>query len=140
MTRKVDEKVLLGFIEEAKGYLPSILQGIETFRTEPSQTNVLEEAHRHIHTIKGASSMVGLTALSHVAFDLEQIFADIVDGYMVVIDEDFSLFREAILKIELYLDGVLSESFRECCGTIATTMLSIPRYDSHCPLNVTPPR
>jgi chemosensory pili system protein ChpA (sensor histidine kinase/response regulator) len=113
MTRKVDEQVLLGFIEEAKGYLPSILQGIETFRTEPSQTSVLEEAHRHIHTIKGASSMVGLTALSHVAFDLEQIFADIVDGYMVVIDEDFSLFREAISQIELYLDGVLSESFCE---------------------------
>jgi chemosensory pili system protein ChpA (sensor histidine kinase/response regulator) len=113
MTRKVDEQILLGFIDEAKGYLPTILERIATFRTDPSHPDVLEEAHRHMHTIKGASSMVGLTSLSHVTYDLEQIFADIVDGNLVVIDGDFSLFNEAISQIEMYLDGVLSTSFSE---------------------------
>ncbi len=53
MARKVDREVMVGFIEEAKSYLPAIAEGIEAFRQDSTRLDGLEVAHRHTHTIKG---------------------------------------------------------------------------------------
>ena len=59
--------MLAGFVREAHSYLPQIREGIETFQHDAPQREVLEEALRYTHTIKGASAMVGLPVLSHMA-------------------------------------------------------------------------
>jgi chemosensory pili system protein ChpA (sensor histidine kinase/response regulator) len=113
MTRKVDEQVLQGFIDEAKSYLPSIIDGIQAFRDQPSDADLLDEAYRYMHTIKGASSMVGLDGLSTIADELEQILTDLVDGKLVFHEEEFDGLLEAVELIQTYLDGVADESFDE---------------------------
>ena len=77
MARKVDREILIGFIEEAKSYLPAIAEGIDAFKADAAEMGGLEVAHRHVHTIKGASSMVGLTGLSHIAYQLEESLEEI---------------------------------------------------------------
>lgn len=69
----LDREILDGFLDEARGYLPAIRAGLAAFRAAPTAPDVLEETHRHVHTIKGAAAMVGLSHLSHVAYLLEEI-------------------------------------------------------------------
>ena len=113
MTRKVDEQVLKGFIDEAKSYLPSIINGIQAYRDQPTDADLLDEAYRYMHTIKGASSMVGFDGLSAIADELEQILAGLVDGKLVFHEEEFDGILEAVELIQTYLDGVADESFDE---------------------------
>lgn len=113
MPRKVSLEVLVGFIEEAKGYLPTILRNIEVFRADPARLDAMEESHRFIHTIKGASSMVGLSGLSHIAYYVEEALEEIGAGQLAMNDETAALLRKTVTQIEGYLDGVLSGTLRE---------------------------
>ncbi|MBW1643979.1 MAG: Hpt domain-containing protein, partial [Deltaproteobacteria bacterium] len=47
-----------GFIEEVEGYINPIKEGIQTFHENANQRDALEETHRLVHTIKGASSLL----------------------------------------------------------------------------------
>ncbi|HEU4391431.1 MAG TPA: Hpt domain-containing protein, partial [Blastocatellia bacterium] len=107
MGRQIDREVLVGFIAESKGYLPEILRGIEEFRADATMVARLEESHRHIHTIKGASSMVGLSVLSHVAYQFEEALEDLAGGRILITDESLILIVNTLAQIEGYLDGVL---------------------------------
>jgi chemosensory pili system protein ChpA (sensor histidine kinase/response regulator) len=80
MTRHVDPEVLSGFVAEARGYLLPIRQGIDAFTADTSVATHLEEAYRLVHTIRGASAMVGLTSLSERATAFESLLEDLLSG------------------------------------------------------------
>ena len=63
-----------GFFEEVKGYIQPITEGIQSFSQNPGQLDALEEAHRLVHTIKGAASLLDFMGLSHVAGEMELDF------------------------------------------------------------------
>ena len=113
MARELDEKVIAGFIEEVKGYMPLIIQGIKTFQADSDQVTEIEEAFRYVHTIKGASSMVGLTNLSHIANFNELILEDVKDGNIKLDEKTSELLCESISCIDKYIDDMLSETLQE---------------------------
>ncbi|MEJ2607488.1 MAG: Hpt domain-containing protein [Anaerolineales bacterium] len=63
MVKKTDEDVLAGFLDEARGYLPIILERLEAFQADPQQSTAIKEAFRYSHTIKGTASMIELPGL-----------------------------------------------------------------------------
>lgn len=77
MIKAPNEVVLAGFIEEAKGYVPEILQGLQAVREDASQMESLSEVYRLVHSIKGAAAMVGLPALSFVAGQAEELLEEV---------------------------------------------------------------
>ena len=113
MTRSIDKAILAGFVEEVKGYLPAITEGIRSLHEDPHQPEVIEETHRYAHTIKGAASMVGLASLSHIAYYVEEALEGIAAGQLVMNDETAALLQETVVQIESYLGGVLSDTLRE---------------------------
>jgi chemosensory pili system protein ChpA (sensor histidine kinase/response regulator) len=113
MARKVDHEVLVGFLEEARCYLPQILHALDQRNEDRGQPEVLAEAHRHAHCIKGASSMVGLIGLSHIAYQLEEALEDLSTGQLPSSPEALSILRRTVAVIGLYLDGVESGMLRE---------------------------
>ena len=113
MTRSIDKAILAGFVEEVRGYLPAITEGIRSLHENPHQPEVMEEAHRYAHTIKGAASMVGLAGLSHIAYYVEEALEGIAAGQLAMSYETAALLRETVAQIEGYLDGVLSDTLRE---------------------------
>lgn len=113
MAKKMEKEVLIGFIEEAKSYLPIILQRIGEFRADTNQVSALEEAHRYTHTIKGAASMVGLAGLSHIAYYMEEILEEIAAGKLMMAEETVPQLNAMLTLIEGYLDGVLTGTLRE---------------------------
>lgn len=113
MARKVDREVMIGFIEEAKSYLPAIAEGIDAFRNDSTRLDGLEVAHRHAHTIKGASSMVGLTGLSHIAYAMEEALEEIGAGQLEMNSETAVFLKQTMAAVDTYLDGVLSGDLQE---------------------------
>ncbi len=122
MSRKVDREVLVGFIEEAKSYLPTIFAGIDTFKKDANQIDGLEVAHRHVHTIKGASSMVGLAGLSHIAYQVEAVLEEIGAGNIKLEETAVQFLHQALDAIETYLDGVLGGKVQEQSLVTAVTL------------------
>jgi chemosensory pili system protein ChpA (sensor histidine kinase/response regulator) len=106
MQRQVDREVLLGFVEEAKSYLTTIRQGIQAWRDRPEERDALAEAHRHVHTIKGASSMVGFNPLSHMAYQLEETLEEIMAGAIPAHEATFSFLHHGVDLIEKCLENV----------------------------------
>ncbi len=107
-----DREILLGFLEEATGYLPLIREGLDHFRESPSAPDVLEETHRLVHTIKGASAMVGLPDLSHVAYHLEELIERIAHEPETATPELLRSVERGVEDIEWYLGHALDEEFR----------------------------
>ena len=110
MARQLDIAVLTGFVEEAKGYLPVVQQSIKNYQADPRDLDDLELAYRHIHTIKGAASMVGLTGLSHVAYYLEETLKQIGAGQLAFNDETVAWLNQTLSQIEAYLDHSVTDS------------------------------
>ena len=127
MAKQLDISVLTGFIEEVKAYLPEIWQGIQSYQADPTRLDGLEIAHRHTHTIKGASSMVGLSSLSHIADYLEKTFEEIGAGQLALNDEMATWLRQTLDQIEGYLEGILTGSAHDDEALLAEVILSYRR-------------
>lgn len=113
MVKKIDPEMLIGFIEEAHSYLPKALDCIEKFKKDPKQLKELREAHRIFHTIKGAAAMVGLAALSHIAYFAEETLEDVESGELVFNQNVVELLISVVSQIEHYLEGLLSGALDE---------------------------
>jgi chemosensory pili system protein ChpA (sensor histidine kinase/response regulator) len=109
----VDQHILLGFIEEAKGYLPAILDGIEALFQDPDKQEVLAEIYRLTHSIKGAASMVGLSRLSHLTYFAEEVLEEVAAGNIDLTREAAGWLMKLIGSIECYLDGISSNQLSE---------------------------
>ena len=90
------------FIQEVEGYIPCIVQGLESLKKEVAQTEALEESHRLVHTIKGASSLVGLTGLSHIAFQMEEFLEDVIAGKLEFTDEAYHTMQKTVERFQTY--------------------------------------
>ena len=108
------KEVLAGFVEEAQSYLPIILKNTEVFIESGGEgtAELMEEAYRHAHTIKGAAAMIGLAPLSHMAYYLEEVLADLATG-VVKPDAVGEYVPTAVGQLETYLSGVVDKSYNE---------------------------
>jgi chemosensory pili system protein ChpA (sensor histidine kinase/response regulator) len=87
MNHHLDQEVVVGFISEAKGYLPEIMLGLESFAADATQLAALKEAFRFAHIIKGAASMLGFMQISEVAYQLEVSLEMLCDEHLPLSQE-----------------------------------------------------
>ncbi len=76
MNAQRDPAILLAFVDEARGYLPGIREGVLRYLADESQASDIQSAYRLTHTIAGAASMVGLDELSAFARGTENILEE----------------------------------------------------------------
>jgi chemosensory pili system protein ChpA (sensor histidine kinase/response regulator) len=107
LSRPPRVEMIQGFIEEVESYIPSLIDGLKSLKEKPDQPEVLEETHRLVHIVKGASSMVGLNGLSHIAFQMEEYLDDIISGKEVFNDEAFNTMHRTIGLFEEYCRGYM---------------------------------
>ncbi len=113
MARNTDREVVLGFVAEAVNYLPQIRDGLAAFVADPSRLDKVEETYRLVHTITGASSMVGLDGLSHIASVLERAVEEVVAGRLPTDADHVALLHRLIDIIADYLGGVRDDTLFE---------------------------
>ncbi len=119
--------VISGFFEEVNTYLPTLFKGVSSLKTNPHQKDLLEEIHRLVHTIKGAASMVGITGLSCIAFEMEETLEEIISGRLTFDEAVFQAFHATIKRFEIYCRYMLSDGVnaQEMLRETALAMRSI---------------
>ncbi len=117
MSRSASDEIVEGYMEEVKTYIPSLIQGLESLSKKPDQKNVIEEVHRLVHTIKGASSMVGINGLSHIAFQMEDTLDEIMAGKLALDNETIKVMSNTVGHFQEYCSHFLEK------GVDAHTML-----------------
>ena len=103
----LNKKMLIGFSHEVRSYLPSIREDIEGYRHNAGQSNTLEAALRHLHTIKGASALMGLSALSRSITCVQELLENVLAEQEPLDSAQESWLSHAIDRIEPYLDALL---------------------------------
>ncbi len=96
------------FIEEVESYIPTLINGLASLKKEAQQSEALEESHRLVHTIKGASSLVGLNGLSHIAFRMEEYLEDVIEGRHEFNDEAFNTMQKTVELFREYCRGYMN--------------------------------
>ena len=117
MSRPCKAEMIKGFIEEVKSYIPSLTSGLDSLKAASDNGEVLEETHRLVHTVKGASSMVGLAGLSQIAFQMEEYLDDIIAGELEFSDEAFNAMYKTVDLFQEYCRGYMDG------GVASRTML-----------------
>ncbi len=73
ITRPLDVAAIAAYSEEVGTSTPAILDAIAQAQRDPADGEAVHEAFRLIHALKGAASMVGLAALSHLLNEAEEL-------------------------------------------------------------------
>src|SRR2546428_5922852 len=129
MPKKLDPKMLAGFGQGAHSYLPQIRESLETFQRDATQREVLEEALRYTHTIKGASVMVGLPVLSHMANYAEGTLEEMVTGQRAMDTACSTWLQQTMDQLEHYLDDLLAGDMQQQ-ALVAEVVQSFRRFKS----------
>ena len=108
MSRPARPDMITGFLEEVKSYIPSLIGGLESLEKSPALSEALEETHRLVHTIKGASAMVGLSGLSQIAFQMEEYLEDVIAGKQQFTEDSFYAMHQTIKRFEEYCRNYLN--------------------------------
>lgn len=110
MARPIDPEILAGFLAEVRGYLPRIASALAAARAVgpdgPWEPERLAEPYRLMHSIKGASSMIGLSGLSHMAYYAEQALDDLQTGERTLDGPLSALLGTLLDRIDACLDGI----------------------------------
>jgi two-component system chemotaxis sensor kinase CheA len=68
------------FFEEAHELLANLEKGLSGLAADGSNRASLDQSYRAAHSLKGAAAMVGLTAVSEPALNLERALGQIRSG------------------------------------------------------------
>ena len=124
MNHHIDQEVVVGFISEAKGYLPEIMLGLESFAADVNQLHNLREAFRYAHIIKGAASMLGFMQISEVAYQLEVTLEMLCEEHLPLSQELLEDLCQNVGDLAELLDHSLDEAPAEDAAQSSAVALS----------------
>ncbi len=102
MPRTPSDEIVRGYIQEVEGYLSPIREGLAAFRDDPAQRAALEEVHRMVHTIKGASAMLDMAGLSQIALQMEEVVEAVLAGRLPMDDALHGAMASTVDRFETY--------------------------------------
>lgn len=107
MTRRLDIAAVAAFSEEVRVSIPAILTALDAVERDASDAASVQEAFRLVHALKGAASMVGLSALGHLLNYAEEL----VEAAMTTGDpfpgDLLKTLRETVPRFGEYLNAAL---------------------------------
>src|SRR5689334_2544834 len=96
------------FTEEFRTSLPAICTAIDAARHDRLDRVAAREAHRLIHALKGAASMVGLAAFGFLLNELEDVAEKGIAERGPLTDDVLDAVRDALPLLQSYVDTLLS--------------------------------
>ena len=106
MSKPVDKELISGFVSEVKSYISQIETVLETFKHSSKRVESIEEVHRFIQNLRGASSKIGVTELSDISYYIEKILEDIDSTKIDFTDEALLFLRNAVDYIKKFLENL----------------------------------
>jgi chemosensory pili system protein ChpA (sensor histidine kinase/response regulator) len=121
-----DNAVIQEFMEEVKSYIAPLTKGIETLIQSPDKKDALEEIHRLTHIVKGASSMIGLNGLSHMASQMEKMVEDALAGKFTITHDALQLMQTTVDHFNSYASELFQGSV-DITGLLTETVFKYRR-------------
>ncbi len=111
---------ILSFIEEATGHLNTLNRAVPELSATLVQPDLLNEAYRAAHSIKGVAAMLGLTSIQTESHYLEAVFHRFMTERLTLSESTESLMKEAFsaLQAGISLLKDAPESFAEKDATV----------------------
>lgn len=100
----VDEELLEVFLEEAGEVLVCLRQQWPHWQRQPAERAALVELRRAFHTLKGSGRMVGALVLGELAWALESLLNQLLEGSIVVNAQRLALVEQAIERLPALID------------------------------------
>jgi chemosensory pili system protein ChpA (sensor histidine kinase/response regulator) len=135
MMPSLDAAAVAAFTDEFRLSLPSIQSAIDAAARDPFDRVHAREAHRLIHALKGAASMVGLAAFGYLLNVVEEQLERAVVTKGPLSDDVLTVVREAMPLCQSYMDAALGgqtvepiardllRALRQDCGESAVAAL-----------------
>jgi chemosensory pili system protein ChpA (sensor histidine kinase/response regulator) len=98
--------LLSGFLAEVRSYLPKVQRALTEYHLQPQQAELLQEAQRHVRTLKGAAAVVGLTSLSDIAISLEEVLEKFALGGSPLTEVQLLPLKQLLEQLDVYLEQV----------------------------------
>jgi chemosensory pili system protein ChpA (sensor histidine kinase/response regulator) len=101
-------EIVIGYVEEVRTYLPVLARDLGRLAPGvPPDSASAEELHRLVHTIAGASRMVGIPGLSRIADQMEAVLAEIQAGALVPDAGLLEAMGATVERFRAYCDGLM---------------------------------
>jgi chemosensory pili system protein ChpA (sensor histidine kinase/response regulator) len=108
MTGSPPNEIVVGYMEEVRTYLPTLVDGLARLSPEaPPDPALVEELHRLVHTIGGASHMVGILGLSRIAGQMETALAEVDAGTLPLTPELIAAMGDTVERFRNYCAGLM---------------------------------
>jgi len=122
----LDAATAAAFTDEFRSSLPAIAAALDAAERDRLGRAGAREAHRLIHALKGASSMMGLAALGYLLNATEERLEHAIRISGPLTDDTIAVTREALPRLQAYMEAVLAG---EAVEAVALDLLRSLRPD-----------
>jgi chemosensory pili system protein ChpA (sensor histidine kinase/response regulator) len=122
----LDAATAAAFTDEFRHSLPAIAAALDAAARDREDRSGAREAHRLIHALKGAASMMGLAAFGYLLNAVEERLERSMAPSGAIADDTLAVTRQALPLLQTYMDAVLSG---EAVEPIAIDLLRALRPD-----------
>ena len=120
----LDPATAAAFTDEFRSSLPVIVAALDAAARDRHDRSGAREAHRLIHALKGAASMMGLAAFGYLLNAVEERLDRAIAASGPLSDDTLNSAHEALPLMQAYMDAVLSG---ESVDAIAMALLHVVR-------------
>jgi len=92
----IDDDIIEIFVEEADEVLQTIAHYFPQYQQDPDNKTALVELRRAFHTLKGSGRLVGATVIGELAWSIENMLNQLIDGSLSPNLEVFELLQAVI--------------------------------------------
>src|SRR5262245_41520906 len=104
----IDNAAVGAFTEEFRESVPAILAALDAAAAAPADRRAAREAHRLIHALKGAASMVGLAALGYLLHAAEELIDRSISEAAPLSGDVLDQLRGSTVQFAGYMDAALA--------------------------------
>jgi len=96
--------------DEIDQALKSVLENLDAFAANPSDTSVLKFSETHLFQVSGALDMVGLQGCKRICLELEKVVVKLEKSTFTSSPETIDVLKQSIQLLDHYLQNLLSGS------------------------------
>jgi chemosensory pili system protein ChpA (sensor histidine kinase/response regulator) len=104
----LDAATAAAFTDEFRNSLPAIARALDTAAGARHDRAAAREAHRLIHALKGAASMVGLAAFGYLLNTVEERLERAIATSGEISEDSLTATRQVLPLLQIYMDAVLN--------------------------------
>jgi len=116
------------FFEEANELLESTDAALHHWSQNKTDSEVVTQLQRNLHTLKGGARMAGLSPMGDLSHEMETVLTDVVDGRIAASTETFLLLNRSVDRLHRMMEQAYAQQPMFDAGDL---VLDLKRVHGH---------